>query len=596
MQLFFALALVVSGALVVNLHGDRDHTPALGAWARPLELAAVAACLMMAVALVRRRRGAEHAARPGRLAFYVLAATWASALFHDYEQGGAYYSFIIGFGVLAALDAFGPALARRLGARTVDALDLVAMNAGVLFVGLELGLRVVAAFTHSPLFAQSSSDAAGWLAANKMKPGANYGGFRVNSHGFPDDEFEKNKGCLVAAVGDSFTVGVVPHEFHFATVAERALGCPIDAIGVCAVGPEEYALLEHDEALPLAPDVVLVDLFVGNDIVDNLRGRDHFRGGMRRWLDRHNLLVYELPRRLAILARERRRGHSPAPPAPALPSGKILTREELLAGMPWLSDPLREPPSMSHDAFLELETRHAREICGGGDEPYYKRFWEILDEMRAAAAPHTLAVLLIPDELQVEDPLWQTVTARAGVPLDRDRAQRILAARLKEKAIPTLDLLPILRAEPVGSDGMRHLFHRDDSHLNVRGNASPVPRSRASCARSSRRAKLERHALSAARPHRGRRPWILRMVATVLEKRGYSIETASDGEEGLQRADRAAPGPLITDVMMPKLDGWSLVRALRSHAELAMIPVIFLTALGGEEDRIRASGSAPTTT
>ena len=39
--------------------------------------------------------------------------------------------------------------------------------------------------------------------------------------------------------------------------------------------------------------------------------------------------------------------------------------------------------------------------------------------------------------------------------------------------------------------------------------------------------------------------------------------------------------------MMPKLDGWSLVRALRPRPELALVPVIFLTALGGEEDRIR---------
>ena len=477
MSIVFLLALAASIGLVVNLHGDHDHWPALGAWARPLEALAVVACVMMAIAiyrrlLARRKGGVAHAARPGRLAFYVLSLTWLTTLFHDYEQGGSYYSFIIGFGVLATLDAFGPALAQRLGARVVDALDLVCMNACVLFVGLELSLRLVAAFTHSPLFAQDSSDAKGWLAANKLKPGAPLAGFRANSHGFADDEFVKNKGCLVAAVGDSFTVGVVPHEFHFTTVAERLLGCPIDAIGVCAVGPEEYALLEHDEALPLAPDVVLVDLFVGNDIVDNLRGRDHFRGGMRRWLDRHNMLTYELPRRLAILARERRRLHGAAPATPpAAPSDKILSRDELIAVFPWLADPLREPPSMSRQAFLELETRHAREICGGGDEPYYKRFWEILDEMRAAAAPHKLAVLLIPDELQVEDPLWAEVSARAGVPLDRDRAQRILAARLAEKGIPYLDLLPLLRAEPVGSDGMHHLFHRDDSHLNARGNA-----------------------------------------------------------------------------------------------------------------------------
>jgi DNA-binding response OmpR family regulator len=81
--------------------------------------------------------------------------------------------------------------------------------------------------------------------------------------------------------------------------------------------------------------------------------------------------------------------------------------------------------------------------------------------------------------------------------------------------------------------------------------------------------------------------WILRMVATVLEKRGYSVETAVDGEDALARALAHPPDLLITDVMMPKMDGWSLVRQLRSHTELAMLPVIFLTALSSEDDRIR---------
>lgn len=81
--------------------------------------------------------------------------------------------------------------------------------------------------------------------------------------------------------------------------------------------------------------------------------------------------------------------------------------------------------------------------------------------------------------------------------------------------------------------------------------------------------------------------WILRMVATVLEKRGYSVETAVDGEDALARALARPPDLLITDVMMPKVDGWSLVRQLRAHAELAMMPVIFLTALSSEDDRIR---------
>jgi DNA-binding response OmpR family regulator len=81
--------------------------------------------------------------------------------------------------------------------------------------------------------------------------------------------------------------------------------------------------------------------------------------------------------------------------------------------------------------------------------------------------------------------------------------------------------------------------------------------------------------------------WILRMVATVLQKRGFSVETAVDGEDALRRALARTPDLLITDVMMPKMDGWSLVRQLRAHTQLAMLPVIFLSALSSDDDRIR---------
>ena len=82
-------------------------------------------------------------------------------------------------------------------------------------------------------------------------------------------------------------------------------------------------------------------------------------------------------------------------------------------------------------------------------------------------------------------------------------------------------------------------------------------------------------------------PWILRMVSTLLEKRGYAIFTAGDGEEALGRAEEVKPDLVVTDVMMPKMDGWELVRELRARPHLALIPVLFLTALNGEEDRLR---------
>lgn len=77
------------------------------------------------------------------------------------------------------------------------------------------------------------------------------------------------------------------------------------------------------------------------------------------------------------------------------------------------------------------------------------------------------------------------------------------------------------------------------------------------------------------------------MVATVLEKRGYAVLTANDGEEALALAISSSPDLLITDVMMPRMDGWTLVRSLRARPEFATLPVIFLTALAADEDRIR---------
>lgn len=81
--------------------------------------------------------------------------------------------------------------------------------------------------------------------------------------------------------------------------------------------------------------------------------------------------------------------------------------------------------------------------------------------------------------------------------------------------------------------------------------------------------------------------WMSRMLATVLSRRGYAVETASDGGIALARAIEQPPDLLITDALMPVLDGWSLVRELKSRPALADVPVIFLSALSSEEDRVR---------
>ncbi len=82
-------------------------------------------------------------------------------------------------------------------------------------------------------------------------------------------------------------------------------------------------------------------------------------------------------------------------------------------------------------------------------------------------------------------------------------------------------------------------------------------------------------------------PEMLQMVCSALSKHGHTVETACDGKEGLDKALRIKPDLIITDVVMPVMDGWSLADKLRDHRELILVPLIFLTALDEAEHRSR---------
>jgi CheY-like chemotaxis protein len=82
-------------------------------------------------------------------------------------------------------------------------------------------------------------------------------------------------------------------------------------------------------------------------------------------------------------------------------------------------------------------------------------------------------------------------------------------------------------------------------------------------------------------------PRIHALVKSVAEARGYLITSANDGEEGLAAATSQRPDLILVDVMMPRVDGWSLVRRLRTRQELSDVPIIFVTALSSNEDRLR---------
>lgn len=73
------------------------------------------------------------------------------------------------------------------------------------------------------------------------------------------------------------------------------------------------------------------------------------------------------------------------------------------------------------------------------------------------------------------------------------------------------------------------------------------------------------------------------VIKLYLEKEGYGVQTAYDGEAGEEALEREQFDLVILDVMMPGKDGWSLLRKIRSKGDT---PVIMTTARGEEEDRI----------
>ena len=80
-------------------------------------------------------------------------------------------------------------------------------------------------------------------------------------------------------------------------------------------------------------------------------------------------------------------------------------------------------------------------------------------------------------------------------------------------------------------------------------------------------------------------PGLRTAVQAYLEDEGFQVTTAVDGEEGWEKAQKMIPDVIISDVMMPRCDGYGLLKKIREDERLGGTPVIFLTAKGMTADR-----------
>ena len=72
---------------------------------------------------------------------------------------------------------------------------------------------------------------------------------------------------------------------------------------------------------------------------------------------------------------------------------------------------------------------------------------------------------------------------------------------------------------------------------------------------------------------------------------GYEVFEAADGEEGLRMAQEGVPDLILTDVMMPRMDGYEMCRLLKANEALRMIPIVMLTAKADAQDAIEGIDS-----
>jgi CheY-like chemotaxis protein len=78
------------------------------------------------------------------------------------------------------------------------------------------------------------------------------------------------------------------------------------------------------------------------------------------------------------------------------------------------------------------------------------------------------------------------------------------------------------------------------------------------------------------------------VVSFTLEQAGYDVEDAGNGDECLEKVYSFGPDLILLDLMMPMVDGWEVLRLLRSNPETENIPIVLLTAKGEIRDKMFA--------
>jgi CheY-like chemotaxis protein len=82
-------------------------------------------------------------------------------------------------------------------------------------------------------------------------------------------------------------------------------------------------------------------------------------------------------------------------------------------------------------------------------------------------------------------------------------------------------------------------------------------------------------------------PDVLDGIITILESQPYRLTTARDGKQCMEAVAREVPDLLILDLLMPRMDGWGVIREMRSEPRYARVPIMVLTTVIEDASRRR---------
>ncbi|MBN1552186.1 hypothetical protein JW979_12000, partial [bacterium] len=349
-------------------------------------------------------------------------------------------------------------------------IDILCMNLMLLLFLGELFLIIFSHVRPSILFYSHTSDILTRIDSLHWGPGAPYFNFHMNSRGYHDEEFfrAEDLDLVIGLLADSFGLGVVPYEYNFATVAERKLReyfantynrIAIHNFGVPGIAMEEYAFLLETQVLQTNPALVVLCIFIGNDIIES-QEFDQIKQSRYCF---QNWFLWLVPKRLVILAKEQKRQE--------LNALKIGQFSEETDNIPdYIYDSSKERPTFSMEKFLEIE-RWRFEVCNPKNRDWQKSFtgfFKGLDYFQTSLGKK-LVLVLLPDEFQVNDELYNDIKKfnRYYSSYQRDYPQERILAYCQEHGIVCIDMLPALR------EGQKNgrTYHLQDTHLNTYGNS-----------------------------------------------------------------------------------------------------------------------------